>query len=205
MKLKRFCLVLLTAVLLLCTGNAQAGSAFSSKQMKEMSVFLSNFTELGFMNIDTKKFLDEAAPGEMIRFGIWHNYVNNFNSRIKQCRTKDCKWGSLTIDGKYVQESLKQYFDYTLKKLPNVEDTVPACHYDGRQYHFEGADGEAVYYACVSTAETSADGLIVMRGELYNAEDRNDILGTFTATARPHKWNGRDTWALVSLKTHNEN
>ena len=39
---------------------------FSAKDLKSMSVFLSNFTELGFMDVDAAVFLDEKAPGDMI-------------------------------------------------------------------------------------------------------------------------------------------
>ena len=105
------------------------------------------------------------------------------------------------MDGKYVQESLKRYFDYELKKLPTVEDSDPPYHFDGRLYHFEGADGEATYYAAVKKAVRTGDGLVRMSGDIYNAEDEKDVLGTFTAVARPHAWNGKKTWALLELKT----
>ncbi len=174
---------------------------FSATDLKSMSVFLSNFTELGFMDVDAAVFLDEKAPGDMIRFGIWHNYVNNFKSRVKQCNDKNCQWGSLTMDGKYVRESLRRYFGYELKKLPTVEDSDPPYHFDGTLYHFEGADGEAVYYAVVNDAKIAKDGLVHMGGDICNAEDKEDILGTFTAIAKPHTWNGKKTWALVELRT----
>jgi len=196
--LKKACCAAFLALALALPAHA---ADFSAKDLKSMSVFLSNFTELGFMDVDAAAFLDEKAPGDMIRFGIWHNYVNNFKSRIKRCRDKGCPWGSLTIDGKFVQESLKRYFDCELKNLPTVEDSDPPYHFDGRLYHFEGADGEATYYAAVRKAERTGDGLVRMSGTVYNAEDEKDVLGTFTAVARPHEWNGKKTWALLELKT----
>ena len=39
---------------------------------------------------------------------------------------------------------MKKYFDIDLKNR-NVEGSD--FHYDGKLYHFEGADGESVYYA----------------------------------------------------------
>lgn len=201
MKTGIFCMSSLLAIFLLCAGSTQAASEYSPAQMKQMGVFLSNFTELGFMDFEAKDILNEAAPADMIRFGIWHNYINNYKSRIAQCKTADCKWGTLTIDGKYVQESLKHYFDYDLKVLPSLDKGNPAYHYDGRLYHFEGADGEAAWHAKVTRASKAPDGLVTMSGTIYNADNPDDVAGTFTATARPHKWNGKDTWAIVSLKT----
>ena len=197
---KIFCAALLSLFLAL---PAQAAE-FSAKEMKVMGVFLSNFTEIRFMNVEAEEFLDEADPAGMIRFGVWHNYVNNFKSRIRRCADANCKWGSLTIDGKYVRESVKRYFGYELKKLPSVDDADNDgwnFHFDGKLYHFEGADGEATYYADVMKAQTGKDGLVRMSGEVYNAEDRKDVSGTFKAIARPHTWNGKKTWALVTLQT----
>ena len=200
---KKFFALLLVLSLLVCAcGIASAAGAqkgFSSTDLKKMSTFLSNFTELGFMNFDAKELTDEANPADMIRFGIWHNYINNFKSRISQCKTKDCKWGSLVIEGKYVTETIKKYFDVDYKKLASVTESDPPYFFDGKLYHFEGADGEAVYFARVDEAEKNAEGQIIMRGEIYNAEDEQDILGTFEALAKPHKFGGKDTWAIISM------
>ncbi|NLB83846.1 MAG: hypothetical protein GX791_06335 [Synergistaceae bacterium] len=202
---KKFFAMLLVLSLIICAcGIASAAGAqmgFSSANLKKMSTFLSNFTELGFMNFDAKELTDEANPADMIRFGIWHNYINNFKSRISQCKTKDCKWGSLIIEGKYVTETIKKYFDVDYKKLASVTESDPPYFFDGKLYHFEGADGEAVYYARVYEAEKNAEGHIIMRGEIYNADDEKDILATFEALAKPHKFAGKDTWAIISMET----
>ena len=162
---------------------------------------LSNFTELGFMDFDAEVLTNEDDPADMIRFGIWHNYINNYKSRIARCKKKDCEWGSLVIEGKYVTESIKKYFGVDYKKLASVTESDLPFYYDGTYYHFEGADGEAVYYARVDEAVRDSEGRIVMRGEIYNTEDKNDILGKFTALAKPHKFNGKDTWAILRMET----
>lgn len=188
------------------TKTTQAAD-FSKAQLKQMSIFLSNFTELGFRDFDVKKnggddmlhFGGDPSHPDLIRFGIWHNYINNYKSRIKKCSTKDCKYGSLVIEGKYVAESVKKYFDINLKNA-SVAQSDPPYHFDGKLYHFEGADGEAVYYAEVKQA-TQEDGLVRMTGDLYNTEDKNDRPATFVAMAKPYKWNGKDTWAILSMKT----
>ena len=202
---KKFFAMLLALSLLLCAcGIASAAGAqkgYSSADLKKMSTFLSNFTELGFMNFNAKEFTDETNPADMIRFGIWHNYVNNFKSRISKCTKKDCKWGSLVIQGKYVTETIKKFFDVDYKKLASVTESDPPYYFDGKLYHFEGADGEAVYYARVNEAEKNDEGQIVMRGEIYNADDEKDIIATFEAVAKPHKSGGKDTWAIISMET----
>ena len=189
----------------LVAAGAEA-APLGKEDLKRMSVCISNFTELGFYDLDVKNESDEAlylggpdAAPDLIRFGIWHNYVNNFKSRIKKCAKKDCEHGSLTIEGKFVQESVKKYFDLNLKNQSVMEST-PSYYFDGKLYHFEGADGEAVYYAEVKEASLE-DGVVRMSGELYNAEDKKDRLGTFQAVAKPYKWKGKDTWAILSLRS----
>lgn len=175
-------------------------------ELKKMSTFLSNFTELGFMNFDVEaggsdELLHMASPGaapDLIRFGIRHNYVNNYKSRIFQCQIKDCPHGSLTIDGEYVAESVKKYFDLDLKNK-SVTGSDPPYYYSGQLYHFEGADGEATYYADVKEVFQTDRGHLRMTGEIYNADEVKDRPATFVATARPHKFGGKDTWAILSL------
>jgi len=198
-----FTILLVCSILVFTCGAAFAAAdkGFSSADLKKMSTFLSNFTELGFMNFDAKELTNEKDPADMIRFGIWHNYVNNYKSRIAQCKKKNCEWGSLVIEGKYVTETIKKYFDVDYKKLASVTESDPPYFFDGKLYHFEGADGEAAYFARVDEAEKNPKGQIVMRGEIYNAEDENDLLGSFEALAKPHKFGGKDTWAILSMET----
>ncbi|MBO4369347.1 MAG: hypothetical protein J5803_04535 [Desulfovibrio sp.] len=142
---------------------------------------------------------DDPSNADLIRFGIWHNYTNNYKSRIKTCPIKNCEHGSLVIEAKYVAESVKKYFDIDLKHR-SVDQSDPPYYFDGSRYHFEGADGEAVYYANVK--KVSYEGKIVrMTGDIYNVEDKNDRPYTFEATAKPYKWNGKDTWAILSFKS----
>ena len=58
-----------------------SGSAFgaSESEMKRMSVFVSNFIEVGMNHID----IDDISDSELAFFGIWHNWHNNFKSRIQ--------------------------------------------------------------------------------------------------------------------------
>ncbi len=198
------------AVLFLALGFLFAGPCHAqdadAKERAGMSVFLSNFSELGMLDFDAADVLNEKKPYAMVHFGIWHNYINNYESRIRKCTDAGCKWGSLTIDGRYVRESIERYFGYTLKECPSVEGSMaptPAdsCHFDGKLYHFEGAAGEAVYHARVDKAWQRGDGLYEMQGRMCLADNMEDCPAIFTALARPHVWKGKKTWAAVSLHT----
>ena len=178
---------------------------FSTEERKRMSVFLSYFTEIGMMNFTAEDVLNTDTPYEMIRFGIWHNFMND-DSHIQPCAAYGCPWGSLTIDCAYVKDSLQHYFGYNLRQClsathPDSSSPYDKYQFDGTRYHFEGAAGEAVYYTRVNEARQRTDGLIEMKGIVYNADDKKDILGNVTALAKPHTWKGKNTLVIVSLKT----
>ena len=176
---------------------------FSASQLKKMSTFLSNFTEVGMRDFTAEEVLDPKNPAEMVHFCIWHHWLNTHHRTIKP--SNDRQYEGEMIDGVYVKESLKRYFDYDLKELPSVVDPNDPQRYlyysDGVRYYFQGGDGDPIYYAQVTKAETLPDGRIQMTGYIYNAEEPSDITGSFTALARPHTWKGKATWAIISMKT----
>ena len=191
---------LISASFTVCSFAAETKFNVKPDEIKKMSTFLSNFTEVGFMDLDAQTIERE----DLIRFGIWHNYRNNYKSRITQCKVKNCEHGSLVIDGKYVAESIKKYFAIDFKGHGSVMESDPPYYYDGKFYHFGGADGETTYFARVKNVFKDDSGRFKMTGEIYNADDKNDLLGTFEALAKTHKHGGKDTWAILSLKTRDE-
>lgn len=204
--MKKFVRAAALCVLVACAATAAGAKTLNpgAAELKKMSVFLSNFTELGYYGFDVG---DSGSDGllhmkskeglvELIRFGVWHNYVNNFKSRVKRCADKNCPYGSLTIDGAFVAETVKKYFDIDLKNR-NVEGSD--FHYDGKLYHFEGADGESVYYAQVKEVFEEA-GTLRMTGDVYNAEDESDRPATFEARVTP-KTKQRNRYTILSLET----
>lgn len=182
--------LLLVLVFLLIFVMAAFGA--SSSELKKMSTFVSNFTEIGMDNFDAT----EISDSELARFGIWHNWVNNFKMRIQPCTNKNCPYGSFVIDKKFVAESVKKFFNLEIEHQDAPDNFG---HYDGKKYyHFEGAAGEGIQ-ARVYKVEKS-DGLIIMSGETYYP-DHEDIEGnTFIAIAEPYKYNGKNTWAILSLE-----
>ena len=92
-----------------------------SRDQKRLSTFLSNFTEPGLYNAD---MAESCGPGVLhlksargqktpIAFGIRHNFINNFKSRIRGCTTHGCPYGDSTIDAKCVRTSVKKYSGLT--------------------------------------------------------------------------------------------
>jgi hypothetical protein len=211
---------LIVLLVVLCAGAAFAAETKiqpKAEELKRMSTFLSNFTEQGFLNFDIEAsgsdellhMTEAGSESDLIRFGIMHNFINNYKSRISQCKTKNCEYGSLVIDGKYVVESVKKYFDLDLKNQ-SVTESDPPYFYDGKLYHFEGAAGEANYYANVKEVFKVDDKTLRMTGTVYdneamfNAKSKKPddfTVGTFKATAKLYKFGGKDTWAILSLVT----
>lgn len=190
-------------------GTAWAGEPAKAQQLKLMSTFISNFTEVGLFDFDVDEGGSDTvlhlggtpSKPDLIRFGILHNCVNNFKSRVKPCPVKGCKYGPLVIDAKHVAESVKKYFDIDLEHSSvDQPDAYLRCHFDGKCYHFEWADDYPPHQAKVKKA-TQEGEVVVMTGVIPDPEDANAPPRTFVATARPHKWNGKNTWAILSMRT----
>lgn len=198
------------------------GTAFSASkaEMKKMSVFLSNFTEAGMFNFDMKADFDddedeqEGEPkthlgmagnvSDLVRFGIIHNLINNYKSRIKKCTDKNCEYGSLTIDSKFVVESVRKYFGVSLTKqdmLRANKDETAAFSFDGKLWHFDADSfrepgNDAVYYADVQGVVQKGRNL-QLAGDIYNSKKITDRPGMFAATVRPE---GK-SWVIVDMTT----
>ena len=190
--MKRVFCALVLAVLV---GSPVFGASPSEKA--RMGTFISNFTEAGMYDID----IDTISMEELAHFGVRHNYINNFKSRIKRCPKKNCPYGDLIIDKKYVAESVKKYFDLDIRHTSTENESLG--HYDGRYYHFDGADGEMNQQARVFEAQRRGT-LIIMKGETYYP-DMDDSEGfTFTARAKPYVYGGKNTWSIITLHVENE-
>jgi hypothetical protein len=165
----------------------------SAADLKRLGTFLSNFTEQGFWNVSRA----DISREDQIRFGVRHNYINNFKTRVKQCKVKGCEYGALVIDPKHVSESVKKYFNINLTKHDSVADADPPIHYDGKLYHFEGADGDVTYYARVSEVlESDKPNELLVRGLLYDVENPDEPGGPYEVMVKPYKYGGANTWSL---------
>ena len=182
------------------------GASKKNDELKRMGIFLSNFTELGMYEFDIEEegpdeilhLGDPYSMGELIRFGIGHNIINN-KKLIQKCKLKDCDFGSSTIAKESVAASVKKYFDLTVKHQ-KVMGEAPEVDYDGKLYHFDKNNwyNDTIYYCEVQNVERG-NNFIVMEGELYELDNPKNRPATFVAKAKPYKWNNKDTWAILSL------
>ncbi|MEN1986165.1 hypothetical protein [Paenibacillus hubeiensis] len=134
----------------------------SSSESKKLGVFLSNFTELQLFKFDAKKINNS----DLIRFGVWHNYINNFNSRISSSN------GKLYITKSSVETSILKYFNIKFSNHRSVLN----LKYNGKGYTFDGADGERVFYVQVDELYDMGSNNYRVYGHLYDPDYPNDDL-----------------------------
>ena len=204
---------LFTALAILLLVMLTVGAGRKSDELKRMSVFISNFTEQHMYDFDMEEegdddlvhFGDPENVYSLRLFGIIHNIINNPKSTLKTCPDKKCPYGKHIMSGQAAAASVKRYFGVSIKngELPEGNDGW-IVHYDGRNYHFTAGiiteHLDTIYYADVQEVSRSR-GIITMTGELYNVKNKKDRPATFIATAKPHVWNDKDTWAILSLRT----
>ena len=200
MKKKFFALLLVFVVIF------SMGAAKKSDEKKRMGIFISNFTELCMYEFDLEEdgpdeilhLGDPYSMGELIRFGIGHNIINN-KKLIQKCTRKNCEFGSSTIAKESVAASVRKYFDLPVNHQKVMGD-APEVDYDGKLYHFDKRnwDNDVIYYADVQHVN-KGENFITMEGELYELDNPKHRPATFRAKAKPYKWNNKDTWSILSL------
>ncbi len=168
---------------------------FSANDLKKIGVFLSNFTEIGLDSFSAEDVLDGNNPNTMLYFATNHNFINNYKSRIKRCE-KDCPFGQFSIDAKYVKESLKKYFNYTLMNPPST----PTFYFENNRYYFNAEKKNPVLYARADHAEETADGNVKVTGVIYNSKNKKELHGNFEALIKAHEWNDKLTWTVLELQ-----
>ena len=201
MKRKLFVASLLILVMIFSMGAAK-----KSDEIDRMGIFLSNFTELGMYEFDvedddgdeTLHLGSSENMGELIKFGIGHNIINN-KKLIGKCTRKNCDYGSSTISKESVAASVKKYFDLDVKHQDVLGDT-PQAEFDGKLYHFDKDEftNDTIYYCEVQNV-TKDKKFVTMEGELYELGNKKNRPGFFVAKAKPYKYNKKDTWAILSL------
>jgi hypothetical protein len=173
-----------------------------------MSVFISNFTEVRLFNFDIEEGDDDGKEplhfgsnnAALLAFGIKHNAINN-KKLVKKARLNaNGETYDRAVNAKTVAASVRRYFDLPVEHEDAIDKYGQVYPYRKGMYYFQAASGEEVIYADVQKVSKKGK-VITMRGELYNVESRSDVRGTFVATAKPHKWNGKNTWAILSMSS----
>ena len=182
------------------------GAAKKDDENKRMGIFISNFTELGMYEFDLEEdgpdeilhLGDPYSMGELIRFGVGHNIINN-KKLIQKCKRDGCEFGSSTISKESVAASVRKYFDLPVKHQKVIGD-APEIDYDGKLYHFDKRNwnDDTIYYADVQEV-SKGKNFITMEGELYELDNPKHRPAIFRAKAKPYKWNNKNTWSILSL------
>lgn len=113
----------------------------SSEKQREINIFLSNFTEVFFLD-----FEDQPSNEILINFGVRHNYINNW-------RAMEVRADYGFLDKSKVERSVKRFFDLDLqhKKTDQYD-------FDGNHYIIRLADGETLPMAVVQEMYDNNDG-----------------------------------------------
>ena len=195
--MKKYGILAVCVLALLSAGRLWA--APGEKELKAMGVFVSNFIEQGIMEVVTEEMAQPDKYPDLVRFGILHNYINNFKSRIEANKENAREHGDVRIRASWVEESVLKYFGLKIKADKSVEQVYPPYHFDGTFFHFQAADGEATWHARVKKASSPQKGVWEISGEVYNADDPTDILGGFKAVIRESAWNNKPHYVMVRL------
>lgn len=159
----------------------------SQSEMNKISLFLSNFTEVSLYNFNIKRY----NTSDLIRFGVWHNFINNFQSRIQQYKN-----GKLFISKSYVEESIKKYFALNFNK----HRTVNYYTYNGKGYIFDGAVGDPVMYAKAIKVFNICNNQLEVIGTYYNVDNpATTAEGSIQAVIKRYKYGGKNTYCLISI------
>ena len=190
----------LAAVTLLMAFVGCAWGAPSKKEIDAMSLFLSNFTELGFLNVTAEEMAEADNYAEAVRFGVEHNFVNNFKSRIVANKGEGRKYGAYRVSAKHVAESVKKYLALDIEMDQSAESDPP-YFFDGKNFNFNKPDLGTIHYAKVQEVEKGRSGVYSASGIVYNVKKPKEILGKFKASFRDYVWKGKKTYSLISLES----
>ena len=173
-------------------------------ELKRLNTFLSNFPEAHTINFNVNTITSE----DLIHFGIIHNWHNNNNRFVLLNNDDDDdELGYCGIDGKYISESIKKYFDIDFKEHCDVkgEDGYIYFRYDGKFYHCSLGDGEPTSMTRIKEVYRNDAGQLKITGEIGSTHEDEiedeDVSATFEAYAKPYKYKGKDTWAIISFKS----
>lgn len=156
--------------------------SITDDEYKKLSVFLSNFSEVGFDNFDIADYTDE----QLIEFAIWHTYINNYNAIIS---VTDSEHYYAKISADTIFDVVDKYFGISVmhKSVGYIDDPN---HWNYGQYLYLFKDG--YYYF------TGADGESLSWSEIVEFYDNGD--GTFTAVTR--EWSSQEVPAQYERRKY---
>ncbi|MDR0620410.1 MAG: hypothetical protein LBJ61_00800 [Deltaproteobacteria bacterium] len=195
--IKILLLSILSSFFILNNSIAVAQSEFSQQDLERMSIFISKILEVQAIH---SYRVNDMELSDILYFAVEHNLYNNYNTRIKSCNRKFDQGKCKEIEVSYLYETIKKYFDI------NVVFNSDLYIMDGMKYYFTGHSyqfpdfgNEIGVRGVVKTASRLSGNRILLKGDAIYIP-KNSINAAFEAVIRPHRWNGQDTYALISIK-----
>ncbi|MFX4261530.1 hypothetical protein ACOBQJ_04935 [Pelotomaculum propionicicum] len=128
---------------------------------KKLNTFFSNFSEVSLAPFERGKI----SQSELIRFGIYHNWLNNYNLFT-------IEGSKAYIDEAAVYSSIKKYFGL------DVDKPVNEFSYSNGMYQITAATGEAYRFSQIAK--------LVDKGNGYYEADVNVYEASSGFTGNPH-------------------
>lgn len=113
----------------------------SPEEQKEINIFLSNFTEISFLD-----FKGKPSNDILIDFAIWHNDINNF-------KAFEIKGNYGFLDKAIVERSIKRFFGLNVQ-----HQKTGGYDFDGNNYIIPMATGGVFPMAVVQEMYDNNDG-----------------------------------------------
>ncbi len=127
----------------------------SPDEQKKLNTFFSNFSEAYLEPFSSGNITDD----ELIKFGILHNYHNNFKLFEKAGENE------LKIKDAFVTKSIEKYFDKTFSAHKSTKD----YKYKKGYYFIPNADGEAYTFSQVTSVSDLGSNRYVASVNVYTA------------------------------------
>lgn len=176
----------------------------SVKAQREINLFLSNFTEVFFLD-----FKGEPSNKMLINFGVRHNDINNFDA-IK------VEGYHGFLDKSVVERSIYRFFDLDIK-----HQKTETYDFDGTNYIIRLASGAPVHMAVVQEMHDNNDGTYTvyfdevfsnefldyslnpkeLEEEIKNNPDRTEIVAFKKAIVERHNFEQKSIYKLLEYVT----
>ncbi|WP_455539267.1 hypothetical protein [Terrisporobacter sp.] len=187
---------------------------YSNNELRELNVFLSNFSEVNFRNFSNKSIHRE----QLIEFAILHLMANDYQNSVKSAHDSNGGYYEYITDDS-VQGSINKYFHFTVKN-----QSTYYYKYENGVYILPNADGEMFpNFTQVKEIYKEGDSLRVI-GDVYcpnvfddmsnnnwrydpmdrvsNFNENIKYLGNVEAIVKLEQHNGKLKYKLVEYKVN---
>jgi len=174
----------------------------SSAEHKKLNIFFSNFSEAYIEPFTEGNIPDE----ELIKFGVLHNFKNNF-------KLFENMGDELKIKAGAISKSIEKYFGKTFSAHKSTKD----YRYKGGYYFIPNADGEAYTFSQVASISDAGGDKYTALINVYTAssgwtgdehanpktwgedgEEKPELTGKFKATfSKTSDKNGETVYKLI--------